>query len=275
MPSVASAGYPALSEPDSTLVNCWLRIYRGIMRVRLVESVKKSPGSVVTELSGSWGEVDVRTATEEIRSNTRRYRAIVERKFDLEIDDDGELVLSDPITSVAQLPSADPIRDPAEGTATNRAVLAATLLRLAVVVASALVASMGHALPISLRWSLGVMAIFALLHLLLDLIWFSLHRDSTDEAPLPRGEGLGENVLIPTSAAVIALVTGIGKNITLTGRVGVVAVAASILLGIASVSLQGARINHWSDRVMRVLLINIVFFAFAFGLLCLALSLAL
>ena len=130
-------------------------------------------------------------------------------------------------------------------------------------------------LPVSLRWALGVMAIFALFHLALDLMWFLLHKYSTNGPQVTRGTGLGENLLIPTSAAVIALVTGVGKNITLTGRVGVVAVAASILIGVASVSLQGARINRKGDRVIRVVLINIVFFAFTFGLLCLALSLAL
>lgn len=245
-----------------------------LMRIRLVDSVTKSDSSV-SKLSGSWGEIEVEKAADEIRKGTRRYRAIVENEFDLGIDDDGKLVLSDPITSVAELPWPDQIRDADERKATNAAVIAASLLRAAVVVTCALFASMGHRLPVPLRWSLGVMAIFVLFHLLVDLLWFLLHKDSTNEAQLTRGSGLGENLLIPTSAAVIALVTGIGKSITLTGRVGVVSVAASILLGIASVSLQGARINQKCDRVMRVLLINIVFFAFTFGLLCLALSLAL
>ncbi len=126
-----------------------------------------------------------------------------------------------------------------------------------------------------LRWSLGVLAMFALFHLLVDLMWFKMHNDSASGRQPSTDTGLGARVLVPTAAAVIALVTGIGKDITLTERVGVVAVAASILIGVVSVSLQGTRIDRKDDRVMRVLLINIVFFAFTFGLLCLALSLAL
>jgi hypothetical protein len=251
------------------------RIYRELMRIRLVDSVMKSGGSV-SKLAGSWGEIEVEKAADEIRKGTHRYRAVVENDFDLAIGDDGSsLVLNEPITSVAQLPSQDQIRDPAERGSTNAAALTASLLRAAVVLTCALFASMGHYLPVPLRWSLGVMAIFALFHLLLDLLWFSMHYPSTNGPQVASGTGLGERVLIPTSAAVIALVTGIGKDITLTERVGVVAIAASILIGVISVSLQGTRINRKGDRVIRVILINTVFFAFTFGLLCLALSLAL
>jgi len=246
------------------------------MKVRLVESVEVSDSSIVTKLYGPWGDVELAKAIKEIDEGTRRYRAVIEKEFDLELDKTKtSLILNAPITTAAEMPPRDQPQDTGEKAATTAAVIAASVLRFAVLVTCALFASMGRHLPVPLRWSLGVMAMFVLFHLVVDLLWFSLHRDSTNEPQAASGIGLGESLLVPTSAAVIALVTGLGKDIALTGRVGVVAVAASILIGVASVSLRGARMNRRVDVVMRVLLRNIVFFAFTFGLLCLALSLAL
>jgi hypothetical protein len=148
------------------------------MKVRLVDSVEVSGSSDVIKLYGPWGDVQLAKAIKEIDEGTRRYRAVIEKEFDLELDEKKEsLILNAPITTAAQMPSRDQIRDAGERAATRAAVVAASVLRLAVVVTCALFASMGRHLPVPLRWSLGVMAMFVLFHLLLDLLWFWLHRD--------------------------------------------------------------------------------------------------
>jgi hypothetical protein len=241
------------------------------MRVRIVDAVTTGASGEVEKLCGSWGEIDVAEAIKEIEGNRRQYRVVFEDEIQLKVENDA-LVFSDSISSLGQL-------TPAAGASTtssaaNYALGAAIIFRLSLAVVCALFASMDNRLPVSLRWALGGMAMFAVFHLALSLFWFILHHGVDAQPQAATSREFTVSLLIPTAAAVIALVTGIGKHISLTQRVGVVAVAASILLGIVSASLQGSRRTSRTDRITQVLLINIIFFAFAFGLLCLAMSLA-
>jgi hypothetical protein len=250
---------------------------------RKVTAVRKNDSGVIAKLCGPWGEVKVTRAVKQIQKRKHRYYAEYVDRAVLEVVTSAPSHLQSVVDqshgkTLEDLPNIAAVYDEdAERRALKAAVIASFVLRVIVVAGALAVGYRGKDLDSSLRWSLVAIACFVGFSLLLDLLWYFVHSGDASpptHAPTQTGANSAAALMIPTAAAVIAFVTGIGTNITTTTKVGVVALAAAILLGILLAGLQGANPAKRIDRVVLVVMVNLLLFAFAFGLVCLALSLA-
>jgi hypothetical protein len=141
----------------------------------------------------------------------------------------------------------------------------------------------------AVRVSLLVFGVFVIAHLLLDLFWASLSTGGAKadpDAPNPGGRAPAADtaevtkafrettgVVISTSGVVLGLVSALSSQITPSLKVGVVALVVAILVAIVLYLYilyplpQGVQPN-----VLIRYLMNVAFFALAFGLLSIAMS---
>lgn len=249
---------------------------------RDVTFVRTDVYGAITKLGGPWGEARVSQVIRQVMKGKRGYFAVFVDRRQLHLvegaDSKSMRLESEGGRPLEELPTANAYLI-AEQRALHAALVSAWLLRFVVGTAAAVTGIVDSNLDIALRWSLAAMAMFTFFHIFIDMVWYFVHRErppgSRPLAAPQSGSGSAASLITPTAAAVIAFVTAIGKNITTTTKVGVGSLATAILLGIALAGLQGADPLSRVARVILVVMVNALFFAFAFGLVCLGVSLIL